>query len=173
MSSDTDSDMNSNSVSDYDNSLSDDELDERALPGAHGTTKDSSHPHHKTYAPKPIRALDSASRVYAVPIISSKELDYALLEVSSGDDNIMNLPLLTRDTVTNVRPGATKVSTTTRTGSFLLGKLSERPSYVRPPNADTFEEAFTVAFEGPLRRGDYGSIVRDAKTGMIYGHMST
>ncbi|KAL3476635.1 hypothetical protein BJX99DRAFT_258183 [Aspergillus californicus] len=105
------------------------------------------------------------------PHIISDDLDYALIEAKSNDNISLDLPILSRNTVSIVNPGCTNIKTVTGSGYRLHGRLSGKASLVRVPYAGTFQTAYIVDFEGPLQPGDCGSIVRDSETDVIYGHL--
>lgn len=59
----------------------------------------------------------------------------------------------------------------TGSGNILKGVLCSRSSYIRLPNSTKYINVLSVQFEGSLRPRDCGSIIRDANTGKIYGHL--
>jgi hypothetical protein len=105
------------------------------------------------------------------PYILSNELDYGLIEDDAGDDSTPHLPIMSRENVGLVQADKVTVTTVTGSGRLLWGILSASPSYFRLPNSSSFQKAFTVSFESHLLPGDSGSIVRDAESGLIYGHI--
>ncbi|KAL3443124.1 hypothetical protein BJX65DRAFT_209575 [Aspergillus insuetus] len=105
------------------------------------------------------------------PGISCNDFDYALIEVNPTGHGTSNLPILSRATVGEAHLHNVHVTSVTGSGHVLQGILSGKPTYIRLPSASTFQKAYAVDFEKPLMPGDSGSIVRDADTGMIYGHI--
>lgn len=105
------------------------------------------------------------------PSFTSVELDCALIEVGDNDYLTATLPTLSHFTVGQVEPGDVVVTTITGSGKAMTGTLSGRPLYVRLPDTRTYQKAFVVDFAEYLQPGDCGSIVRNASTGDIYGHI--
>jgi hypothetical protein len=64
-----------------------------------------------------------------------------------------------------------KVYTCTASGGKIFGTLSSSPSYTRLSTGTSFQKVYLVRLDGPLARGDCGSVVIDAKTGGTYGHL--
>ncbi|KAL4804613.1 hypothetical protein BDV18DRAFT_161707 [Aspergillus unguis] len=159
---------------DFDTESDDDQCDDEDADISLLYKKDSSSCHEpddaRSSAPVPIVGPSPIAQTDLQPTISSVELDYALLQ-ASGQSPPPDLPILSWDTVAEVKPGTTEVATVTGSGYFLRGKLSGRPSHVRVPFADNFQKVFTVTFDGPILPGDSGSIVRNRTTGQIYGHI--
>ncbi|KAL2842926.1 hypothetical protein BJY01DRAFT_216257 [Aspergillus pseudoustus] len=115
--------------------------------------------------------IGSMEEVAKEPAIASKDLDYVLIEREDFDGYMCRLPKLTRRSVRTVPSGETKVRTVTGSGRHLQGTLSGTPSYTRVPGSKSFQKTFIVEFDGPLLPGDSGSVVRDSKTGLVYGHI--
>ncbi|PCG92772.1 hypothetical protein PENOC_090980 [Penicillium occitanis (nom. inval.)] len=105
------------------------------------------------------------------PSFTSVELDCALIEVSDNDYLTATLPTFSRVTVGRVEPGDVVVTTITGSGKAMTGTLSGRPLYVRFPDTRKYQKAFVVDFAEYLQPGDCGSIVRNSRTGNIYGHI--
>lgn len=168
------SDTGSDSESDAEDVFSDGELDDWSLPRPEeietGTTDDDEYSERLFLRPH-LPKGDSVKRLARDPDVSSPDLDYALLEADPDDDLLAGLPVLSKENVSKVSPGGAAVTTVTGAGHVLHGRLSGRVSYVRAPNAATFQEALVVNLNGPLHPGDCGSIVRDNTTGKIYGHI--
>ena len=106
-----------------------------------------------------------------LPTVNSDSLDYCLIEIGKSEHCLPDLPVLSRENIGQPRSGSTNVLAATGAGNVLVGVLSSGLSCVRLPKATTYMSVLTVKFERSLQRGDSGSIVRDAKTGMIYGHI--
>jgi hypothetical protein len=64
-----------------------------------------------------------------------------------------------------------KVYTCTASGGKIFGTLSSSPSYTRLSDGTSFQKVYIVRLDGPLAKGDCGSVVIDAKTGGTYGHL--
>ncbi|KAJ5318267.1 hypothetical protein N7476_004687 [Penicillium atrosanguineum] len=107
-----------------------------------------------------------------LPTINSDSLDYCLIEIGKSEHCLPDLPVLSRENIGQPRSGSTNVLAATGAGNVLVGVLSSGLSCVRLPKATTYMSVLTVKFERSLQSGDSGSIVRDAKTGMIYGHIA-
>ncbi|RHZ48361.1 hypothetical protein CDV55_100846 [Aspergillus turcosus] len=99
------------------------------------------------------------------------KLDYCLLEIADGDEVSLDLPVLSERSVGRPGPGATNVTAFTGSGKLLAGVLSNRRTCIRLPHTTGYTEVLSVEFQHSLRPGDSGSVVRDASTGMIYGHV--
>ncbi|KAF4175669.1 hypothetical protein CNMCM7927_004678 [Aspergillus lentulus] len=105
------------------------------------------------------------------PFLKSDNLDYCLIEIDETEDYMLDLPVLSRENIGQLNSGSVDVMAATGSGNVLTGVLSSRLSSIRLPNGTRFTKFLSVRFEGPLQPGDSGSIVRDASTGMIYGHI--
>ncbi|QKX58028.1 uncharacterized protein TRUGW13939_05148 [Talaromyces rugulosus] len=125
----------------------------------------------------PLKTDDTADLLHRVsldimmPCITSIELDFSLIEVNKNDHITEMLPTFSRYNVCKVGPGDVDVTAMTGSGELLTGILSGRPVYTRLPNTRKFQETFEVEISGRLQPGDCGSIVRNARTGDIYGHI--
>lgn len=49
--------------------------------------------------------------------------------------------------------------------------MSGRPSYIRFPHGGIYQEVYPVCFNTDIQVGDSGTVVKDVKTGKIYGHI--
>lgn len=99
------------------------------------------------------------------------KLDYCLLEIDDSDKFSLALPVLSERSVSRPGPGATNVTAFTGSGELLAGVLSDRRTCIRLPHTTGYTEVLSVEFQHSLHPGDSGSVVRDASTGMIYGHV--
>lgn len=117
------------------------------------------------------RELHSTRLEVKSPSFTSVELDCALIEVSDNDYLTITLPTFSRTSVCQVGPGDVDVTTMTGSGTSLTGTLSGRPLYIRFPDTRKYQKAFVADFADYLQPGDCGSIVRNARTGDIYGHI--
>ncbi|KAF7626990.1 hypothetical protein AFLA_012932 [Aspergillus flavus NRRL3357] len=105
------------------------------------------------------------------PFLKSDNLDYCLIEVEETEHYMPDLPVLSQENICQLNSGSVDVLAATGSGNVLAGVLSSRVSYIRLPNGTRFVQFLSVQFEDLLQPGDSGSIVRDARTGMIYGHI--
>ncbi|KAJ5999839.1 hypothetical protein N7481_000248 [Penicillium waksmanii] len=104
------------------------------------------------------------------PRLRSDSFDYCLMEID--DESIStDLPVLSKDTIGQLDGRSVNVTAITGSGNILRGILSGRKSCIRLPYATNFVEVLTTQFEDSLQPGVCGSIVRDANTGEIYGHL--
>lgn len=168
------SEADSDSESDAEDIFSEGELHEWTLPVPEEsmTTRNSEIEYDETlHMPLPLPKGGPLKRLAKDPIVSSQDLDYALLEVDSDERVLTGLPVMSEVNVSRVSSEGAAVTTVTGAGHLLHGRLSGRVSYVRAPNAAAFQKAFMVDLNGPLHPGDCGSIVRDSTTGKIYGHI--
>lgn len=101
----------------------------------------------------------------------SQELDFALLDLSDLEVPPNNIPELDYDTVSAIRAGFTQVVAITGSRRDLRGQMSGRPSYIRFPHGSIYQEVYPIIFSAAVKVGDSGTIVRDARTGAIYGHI--
>lgn len=101
----------------------------------------------------------------------SRELDFALLDLSRLEVPNCDIPELSTTTVSRIPAGSTKVIACAGSGRDLKGDMSGRPSYIRFPYGGIYQEVYTIAFEADIQIGDSGTVVRDAGTGKIYGHI--
>jgi hypothetical protein len=112
-------------------------------------------------------------------VVLSADLDYALIKVKdsslltvkdSADNTSAANPLRPTHVITT-GPRDTEIITYTASGGLMTGTLYGTPSYTRLPNSKTFQEVYTVRFNGCLAKGDCGSWVIDAETRGLYGHI--
>lgn len=103
--------------------------------------------------------------------LKSDSLDYCLVEIDEGEPYLQDLPTLCRENIGQLGSKSVDVTAATCSGNILMGVLSPYLSCIRLPNATRYTNILTVQFEGCLQQGDSGSMVRDARTGMIYGHI--
>ncbi|CAI7598766.1 unnamed protein product [Penicillium pancosmium] len=106
------------------------------------------------------------------PRLSSECFDYCLIDSEMDEESIStDLPVLSKDTIGQLNGRSVNVTAITCSGITLRGILSGRKSCIRLPNATNFVEVLSAQFEDSLQPGVCGSIVRDANTGKIYGHL--
>lgn len=105
------------------------------------------------------------------PFFTSVELDCALIEISDNDYLTTTLPTFSRTNVCQIGPGDVDVTTITGSGTALTGIISGKPLYIRFPDTRKYQKVFVVDFADYLQPGDCGSIVRNARTSDIYGHV--
>ncbi|KAJ5657643.1 uncharacterized protein N7484_001292 [Penicillium longicatenatum] len=103
--------------------------------------------------------------------LKSDSLDYCLVEVDEDEPYLQDLPILCRENIGQLGSESVDVTAATCSGNILTGVLSPYLSLIRLPNATRYTNILSVRFEGCLQQGDSGSMVRDARTGMIYGHI--
>ncbi|KAI9772500.1 MAG: peptide-N4-(N-acetyl-beta- glucosaminyl)asparagine amidase [Geoglossum simile] len=111
--------------------------------------------------------------------VLSADFDYALIKfndpnllaagVSAGNKSVTNLLRPTH--VITTGPRDTEIIAYTASGGLMTGTLYGTPSYTRLPKSKTFQEVYTVRFNGPVAKGDCGSWVIDAETRGLYGHI--
>ncbi|KAJ5404357.1 hypothetical protein N7509_004228 [Penicillium cosmopolitanum] len=100
------------------------------------------------------------------------DLDSEETILGMDDESIStDLPVLSKDTIGQLDGRSVNVTAITGSGIILRGILSGRKSCIRLPNAANFVEVLSAQFEDSLEPGVCGSIVRDANTGKIYGHL--
>lgn len=133
--------------------------------------------HNASYVPGDVK-ISSSLHHYClegeVPYLKSDNLDYCLIEVDEVDQtehHLTDLPVFSRENIGQLNTGSVDVMAATGSGNVLTGVLSSRLSCIRLPNATRYINGLSVQFAGSLQPGDSGSIVRDANTGMIYGHI--
>lgn len=115
--------------------------------------------------------LGSASTEAEAPYLKSAALDYCLIEMKTTEHSPPDLPIFARENIGQVQSGSVNVQAATGSGNILKGVLYSGLSCVRPPNETRYMNVLSAQFEGPLQPGDSGSIVRDTRTGIIYGHI--
>ena len=120
-------------------------------------------------------SVTSPSLAEATVCLSSTELDYALvfpaLTSITQTQESLQIPILSSATVAQVPRGETRIKTITGTSGYLTGSLSGTPSYVRVGDSSVFQQCFMVTIDGPISRGDSGSVIIDEEHGKIYGHV--
>ncbi|KAF2468726.1 uncharacterized protein BDR25DRAFT_264570 [Lindgomyces ingoldianus] len=103
------------------------------------------------------------------------ELDYALLDIPIGFVSRLNAfePVLAADNTDcpPSSPDSTGVFAVTASAGYLQGWMSGTPSYMRLPNARSYQEVYSVQLNGPLDKGDCGSWVVDRESGTFRGHI--
>ncbi|KAK1517373.1 protein PNG1 [Colletotrichum abscissum] len=112
-------------------------------------------------------------------VLSSKELDFALVEVSpsvlprpgDAEGQTQAVPLETYMKYVESAPRDAAVSVTTPDGRSIGGALSGTPSLFRPPGCRTLIDVYTAKLSRPIISSEHGSWVRDAISGKIYGHI--
>lgn len=124
--------------------------------------------------------LDILGRVvYSASGDHSTGLDYALIEiddrhVQTSSTGLRKAQILNYSQIRQVvgrEPTNTPVMSMTSSAGLLTGTISGTPSFMRWPWADYFQEVWTVHFNGPLAKGDCGSLVVDATSKKFYGHI--
>lgn len=111
------------------------------------------------------------SEIDFCPLLKSEKMDYCLIEFDETDDSLQNLPLFAPENIGRLESGSTEVMAATGSGNIIMGTLSSRRFSIQLPKSTAYTDALFVKFEGFLRESDSGSLVRDAKTGIIYGHI--
>lgn len=101
----------------------------------------------------------------------SHDLDFALLDLSGLELTPCDIPELSDVTVSAIKAGSTEVVARVGSRRDLRGQLSGRPTYIRFPHGSIHQEVYPVCFSSDIRMGDSGTVVRDARTGRIYGHI--
>ncbi|KAJ5897141.1 hypothetical protein N7504_007429 [Penicillium tannophilum] len=120
---------------------------------------------------KPSLALYTFCAEVELSSLKSDDFDYCLIEVDETN-YLPDLPDFSRENIGQLDSGSVDVVAATASGNILTGVLSSRLSCIRAPNATRYIDVFFAHFEGSLKPGDSGSIVRDAASGVIYGHIS-
>ncbi|KAJ5910440.1 hypothetical protein N7504_005083 [Penicillium tannophilum] len=115
--------------------------------------------------------LDSIPTYAEAPYLRSATLDYCLIEIRETELCPPGLPIFARENIGQIHSGSVNVLAATGSGNILKGVLFSGLSCVRPPNATRYMNVLSAEFESSLQPGDSGSIVRDVRTGMIYGHI--
>lgn len=103
--------------------------------------------------------------------LRSDALDYCLIGLDATFPPFVDLPILSRDNVGCLDSGSADVTVATSSGQIVSGILSSKRTCIRLLNTAKFIDALSARFESPLGPGDSGSIVKDIKTGKIYGHV--
>ena len=107
----------------------------------------------------------------------STDKDWALIEVERENDALIEAFCAGNHddlgSLETARPGpaGAAVVTQTTSGGRLVGTISGTTSDIRVPYGHTFQEVFSVKLDGFLADGDCGSMVLDAHTGELYGHI--
>ncbi|KAH7364784.1 hypothetical protein BKA65DRAFT_144371 [Rhexocercosporidium sp. MPI-PUGE-AT-0058] len=107
------------------------------------------------------------------------DLDYALIELRPGFQNINCITRKLGQHETTIRPGKivmgapreAKVLAVIGSAGILEGTLSGTTSYRNQPGSTKFQEIWTVRLVGQLTEGDCGSWVVDSITGDLFGHI--
>lgn len=107
----------------------------------------------------------------------SIDKDWALVEVIADSNTAISTFLDTQKDDLSTMPVASHsiagaaVVTHTMSSGELTGLMSDTPFDTRLPGGTSFQEVFSVRLDGPLADGDCGSIIVDAITGALYGHI--
>ncbi|KAJ5095213.1 hypothetical protein N7532_007504 [Penicillium argentinense] len=123
---------------------------------------------YKTGLSRPLRSLYRSPRH---PHMRSDNLDYIRVEVRDKMDLSTDFPTLSIHSIGQLQNGTAPVTAVTGAGNYLVGVLSSGYECIRLPNATNYVKVQTVQFERFVQSGDCGSIVRDARSGRIYGHI--
>jgi hypothetical protein len=109
-----------------------------------------------------------------MPFLKSDDFDYCLIEANETNHLPIpsNLPDFSQESIGRLNSGSVDVMAVTASGNLLTGVLSSRLSCIRAPNATRYIDVLSADFEDSLQPGDSGSIVRDAASGAIYGHIA-
>lgn len=140
-------------------------------PSLNNETEQSRHPtqNNRTSAiPQSSTAPNITNREI---FFKSHELDFALLDLSDFEVPPCDIPKLNYDTISPIGPGSTQVVAFTGSRGNLRGQMSGRSSYIRFPHGRIYQEVYPIFFSTAVKVGDSGTIVRDANTGAIYGHI--
>ncbi|KUI66044.1 Protein PNG1 [Cytospora mali] len=104
-------------------------------------------------------------------------LDYALIPVSPAEftlDNVIRVGNNGQSTrvqsIVNSEPQDVEILAVTSRG-VINGYISGTSSYSSAPDHRSFNRMFKVGLDGPLRKGDCGTWIIDAKSGDLYGHI--
>lgn len=107
----------------------------------------------------------------------SIDKDWALVKVTISAESPISTFLAANpedlSTLEMARPSSSKASVIVNTTSNgrLTGTVTGTTSDTRVPFGTSFQEVFSVQLNGPLADGDCGSVVIDASTGTLYGHI--
>jgi hypothetical protein len=123
--------------------------------------------HHLHEADNPVSSRSGCPDI----LFQSDDLDYCLIEVDKNDHCSSSLPVLSQANIGQLDNKDVGVTAFTGSGNVLKGIISNRRSCIRLPSATRYIDVLSVQFEDFLQPGDSGSIVRDANTGKIYGHI--
>jgi hypothetical protein len=134
----------------------------------------------RTFVPRE-PALPSAETLSLLGrlVEESIECDFALIEITNKKlkDTLRSLlkngklTSLAYDNIASTPEDDTQVYTYTASGGKICGVLSSSPSHTRLSIDRSFQKVYIVRLDGPLAKGDCGSVVIDAKTGGTYGHL--
>ncbi|KAJ5918619.1 hypothetical protein N7466_010611 [Penicillium verhagenii] len=116
-------------------------------------------------------SLHSAPQETNYYFLKSDSLDYCLMEVNDVGHDLPDLPILCQENIGQLGSQSADVTAATSSGNILKGVLSPQLSCIRLPNAARYTDILSVKFDSPVQPGDSGSMVRDARTGMIYGQI--
>jgi len=113
-----------------------------------------------------------------VPVYRSEKLDFALIKIPKTEAALSNRIRLAdgahitpKNLMLYLPFRDTPVLTVTASAGLLRGMLSGTPTYGNLAGHKSFNEFWTVKFEGNLVGGDCGSWILDAESGNLYGHI--
>ncbi|KAI8234544.1 hypothetical protein K4K57_009360 [Colletotrichum sp. SAR 10_99] len=128
-----------------------------------------------------VPSMDQRSSAIATGevVLSSKELDFALVEVSpsvllqlgEAEAQAQVVPLEKYLDYVESTLFDAAVEVDTPEGESIGGTLSGTPCLFRPPGSREFIEVYTAKLSRPMVSGECGSWLRNAVSGKIYGHV--
>lgn len=126
-------------------------------------------------------SLKPTGRLFMTSIdVETREagLDYALIEMASRHHIVENvitagkgtLSVLKVHSVVRSEPQDAEIVAVTSRGTT-KGWISGTPAYSSAPGKRSFHKMLKVSLDGPLRKGDCGAWVIDARSGDLFGHI--
>ncbi|KAI8238939.1 hypothetical protein K4K55_002436 [Colletotrichum sp. SAR 10_96] len=128
----------------------------------------------------PVPSVDQHSGATATrEVVSSKELGFALVEVSpsalsqldEGEIQAQAVPLECYVDYIESAPCDAAVEVATSEGRIIEGALDGTLSLLRPPGSSTFIEVYTAWLNRPINPSECGSWLRNVTSRKIYGHV--
>ena len=125
-------------------------------------------------------ALEQEGSFASSKAITNSSLDYALIDITALDLRTSNTFLLqdqpqAHKSVAKSEANGCAVSTdiiaVTASNGAIRGRMSGTPSFMQLPFVAVQQELWTIHCNGDLAKGDCGSWIYDANSGVVYGQI--
>jgi hypothetical protein len=123
----------------------------------------------------PLEASHNGDTLFLSSEGSHEQLDYAIVRLRDRPEHVKGGDSLIVPDLFDVSKysslGTASVIAYTGSAGVTCGTLCSTPTYMRTPNARTYQETYAVRIGKSLANGDCGSCVFDARSGGLCGHI--